>query len=78
MTRILAIARLELRRLLRSKTSFTLLLLVPALQVVLFGYAIRPQAEHVRVAIAAPTPQSAAPIIGRQRFEYDVSNIMPT
>ena len=77
MTRILAIARLELRRLLRSKTSFTLLLLVPALQVVLFGYAIRPQAVHVRVSIAAPTPHSAAPIIARIKLLHGLDLVGP-
>ncbi|OAH45375.1 hypothetical protein AX777_17340 [Sphingobium yanoikuyae] len=49
-----AVARVEFLRLLRSPTSFTLLLLVPALQVLLFGYAIRPSGAHVGVAIAGP------------------------
>lgn len=48
----LAVAKVELLRLLRSPTSFTLLLLVPALQILLFGYAIRPSAAQVEVAIA--------------------------
>jgi ABC-2 type transport system permease protein len=50
----LAVAKVELLRLLRSPTSFTLLLLVPALQILLFGYAIRPSAAEVEVAIAGP------------------------
>lgn len=49
-----AVVRVEVARLLRTPTSFTLLLLVPALQVLLFGYAIRPDAAHVRVAVAGP------------------------
>ncbi len=52
--RIGGVARLELQRLLRARVTFTLLLLVPALQVVLFGYAIRPDAASITVAIAAP------------------------
>lgn len=52
--RIGALARVELLRLLRSRMSLTLLLIVPALQVLLFGYAIRPTAASVSVAIAAP------------------------
>jgi ABC-2 type transport system permease protein len=52
--RILAVARIELVQLLRSRTTFTLLILVPALQVLLFGYAIRPGGAQVKVAIAAP------------------------
>ncbi|MDH7971588.1 ABC transporter permease [Sphingomonas sp. AR_OL41] len=58
--RIAAVARIELLRLMRSRTTFTLLVLVPALQVLLFGYAIRPIAVSVSVAVAAPTPANAA------------------
>ncbi len=50
----IAVSRVELLRLLRSPTSFTLLLLVPALQILLFGYAIRPTSAAVAVAIAGP------------------------
>lgn len=60
--RIAAVARVELLRLTRSRTTFTLLVLVPALQVLLFGYAIRPTASSVRVAVAAPTPANAADV----------------
>ena len=59
MNRILAIARIELLRLLRSRATFTLLLLVPAMQVLLFGYAIRPTPAHITIAVAAPTPADA-------------------
>lgn len=58
--RIAAISRVEVLRLLRSRTTFTLLVVVPALQVLLFGYAIRPNVANVSVAIAAPTPANAA------------------
>ena len=60
--RVLAVARIELLQLLRSRVTFTLLLLVPALQVLLFGFAIRPDAE-VRVAVAAPDPAVAERIV---------------
>ena len=53
--RILAVARVELLRLLRSRMSITLLLIVPAMQVLLFGYAIRPTAASVSIVIAAPS-----------------------
>ena len=53
--RIGAVAKVEWLRLLRSRTTLTLLLLVPAMQVLLFGYAIRPTATTVSVAIAAPS-----------------------
>lgn len=57
---VLAVARAEWLRSSRQRMTFTMLLVVPALQVILFGYAIRPKAAQLRVAIAAPTPQSAA------------------
>ena len=69
MSVVVAIARLELARLLRARTSFTLLLLVPALQVILFGTAIRPQPAQITVAIAAPAPQSAAAVAERLRAD---------
>ena len=75
MSAMLAIARLELARLLRARTSFTLLLLVPALQVILFGYAIQPQATQISVAIAAPTPQNAEVVAQRLRTEAGITVI---
>lgn len=60
--RILAVARVETLQLLRSRVTFTLLLLVPALQVLLFGFAIRPTGVDVAVAIAAPTLEIAAQV----------------
>ena len=57
--RLFAVARVEMLRLFRSRMALTLLLVVPALQVVLFGFAIRPAATSVSVAIAAPTAQAS-------------------
>lgn len=61
--RIAAVARVELLRLLRTRIAFTLLVVVPLLQVVLFGLAIRPDAA-ISIAIAAPTPADAARVAG--------------
>jgi ABC-2 type transport system permease protein len=60
---VMAVSRVEWLRLTRSRVTFTLLLLVPALQVVLFGLAIRPEAALVTIAVAAPTPESAASVV---------------
>lgn len=60
---VAALARLELTRLARSRIAFTLLLLVPLLQILLFGYAVRPNGM-VSVAIAAP-PGPAADAVAR-------------
>lgn len=54
LSRILAMSRIETLRILRLRIAFTLLFLVPALQVLLFGHAIRPSAATVDIAIAAP------------------------
>lgn len=53
MTPMLAVARVELTRLLRARTALTLLVVVPLMQLILFGYAIRPVATGGRVAVAA-------------------------
>jgi ABC-2 type transport system permease protein len=57
--RICALASVEITRLLRTRIAFTLLVVLPLLQVVLFGFAIRPDAQ-VSVAIAGPTPVAVA------------------
>ena len=62
LSRIAAIARVETLRLLRARMTFTLLIAVPALQLILFGYAIRPGAGVVTVAIAAPSSAAARPL----------------
>ncbi len=56
--RIAAVAAVECTRLLRTRIALTLLLVVPLLQIVLFGTAIRPDAT-VAVAVAAPTVANA-------------------
>ena len=53
---ILAIARVETQRLLRTPASLTLLLVVPILQLLLFGTAIRPDGASIPVAIAGRDP----------------------
>ena len=59
--RMSAIARVEWTRLLRTRIALTLLIIVPVLQIILFGTAIRPDAA-VTMAIAAPTPANAASV----------------
>jgi ABC-2 type transport system permease protein len=67
--RIFGVARVEWLRLIRAPMTFTLLLIVPAMQVLLFGYAIRPTSATVSVAIAAPshaTAQKIAAVLAKQ------------
>ncbi|MEY2928099.1 MAG: hypothetical protein RL367_2576, partial [Pseudomonadota bacterium] len=74
---ILAVAQVELIRLMRSRMTFTLLLLVPVLQVILFGTAIRPEPTSVRVAVAAPSAVSAASVIKAIRADHHFQLIGP-
>ena len=50
--------RKELFHILRDKRTLTVLLLLPVVQVVIFGYAIRTDVEDVRVAIVDPKPDT--------------------
>lgn len=70
--RIAAIAAVEWARLLRTRVALTLLVLVPLLQIVLFGTAIRPDAP-IAVAIAAPTPANAANVAGELRKQRNIA-----
>lgn len=73
-----AIARVEVIRLLRTRVALTLLLLVPAFQVILFGYAIRPQGSTVTIVIAAPTSQMAAAVSKRLGTETGLKIVSDT
>ncbi len=50
--RISAVARVETLRLLRDRTSLSLILVVPAVQILLFGYAVDLEAKNITLAIA--------------------------
>jgi len=57
----------ELHHILRDKQTLTVLLLMPLVQVVLFGFALRSDVRDVRVVIVDPTPDHAT-IALRNRF----------
>jgi ABC-2 type transport system permease protein len=50
--RMLAVARVELIHLTRDPTSISLILIVPAVQIVLFGYTVNLTPKHVPIAIS--------------------------
>jgi ABC-2 type transport system permease protein len=50
--RISAVARVETLRLVRDRVAISLIALVPAVQIVLFGYAVNLDPKNVRIAIA--------------------------
>jgi len=53
--RIVAVARIETLHLIRDRTTISLLLVVPAIQLVLFGYAVNLDPKHVPLVIARET-----------------------
>lgn len=57
----------EVHHILRDRQTLTILLLMPLVQVVLFGYALRSDVREVRVAIVDPAPDYAT-IELRNRF----------
>jgi ABC-2 type transport system permease protein len=69
--RIAAVAAVEWTRLIRTRIALTLLLVVPLLQIILFGTAIRPDAA-VRVAVAAPTVGNAETVAKALRKQHNL------
>jgi ABC-2 type transport system permease protein len=57
----------ELRHILRDRQTLTILLMLPLVQVVLFGFAIRTDINDIRLAIVDPSPDYAT-IALRDRF----------
>jgi len=53
--RMLAIARIESLHLIHDSTSIALILIIPAVQIVLFGYAVNLIAKDIPIAISGDT-----------------------
>ena len=53
-----AFVRKEIHHILRDRHTLAVLLLMPLLQVVLFGYALRTDVRDLRVAVVDPTPDA--------------------
>jgi ABC-2 type transport system permease protein len=49
----------ELRHILRDRQTLTILLMMPLVQVILFGYALRSDVRDIRLAVVDPTPDHA-------------------
>src|SRR5215216_4441011 len=58
----------EVRHILRDRQTLTVLLLMPLVQVVLFGYALRSDVRDVRMAIVDPSSDYATLAL-RDRFQ---------
>ena len=57
----------ELHHILRDRQTLTILLMMPLVQVILFGYALRSDVRNIRMAVVDPTPDQAT-IELRSRF----------
>ena len=57
----------ELRHILRDRQTLTILLALPLVQVVLFGFALRSDVRDIRLAVVDPSPDNAT-IALRHRF----------
>lgn len=64
LTRILAVARVELLRLLRDRTSISLVLVVPAFQIILFGAAVDLNPKNIPIAVAGGSPSAQEQVVG--------------
>jgi len=76
-----AFVRKELRHILRDRQTLAILLLLPLVQVVLFGFALRTDVRDVRVAFVEPAPDAATTAL-RARFagsgRFRVVAVAPT
>lgn len=67
MTALLGLLRKEVYHILRDRRTLTVIVVLPVLQVIIFGYAIRTDVDHVRLAIVDPAPDSVTLAL-RSRF----------
>lgn len=71
----------ETRHVLRDRQTLVILLLMPLVQVLLYGYAIRTDVRGVRAVIVDPTPdQTTRSLLSRfeQTSRYEVRGVLPT
>lgn len=69
--RMMAVARIETLRLTRDRVAISLIALVPAVQIVLFGYAVNLDPKNVSIAIAgsdASSVERAARVVGETGY----------
>jgi ABC-2 type transport system permease protein len=67
MKALIGLLRKEVYHILRDRRTLLVIIVLPVLQVVIFGYAIRTDVDHVRLAIVDPAPDIATLAI-RSRF----------
>src|SRR6478735_11546308 len=71
----------EIRHILRDRQTLTILLLMPLVQVVLFGFALRSDVRNIRLAVVDALPDYATLAL-RQRFttsgRFTIVAVAPT
>ena len=75
MRSLIGLLRKEGYHILRDRRTLTVLIVLPVLQVVLFGYAIRTDVRDVRLAIVDPTPDYATVAL---RYRFGAGGIFDT
>ena len=81
LARMMAIARIEAVRLIRDRVAVSLIALVPAVQILLFGYAVNLDPKSVPIAIAggdASSAERAARIVGETGYFMIVGDRLPS
>ena len=79
--RTMAVARIETLRLIRDRVAISLIALVPAVQIVLFGYAINLDPKDVPIVIAGsdrPLVERAARIVGETGYFKIIGEGLPS
>jgi ABC-2 type transport system permease protein len=67
MKALFGLLRKEVYHILRDRRTLVVIVALPVLQVIIFGYAIRTDVDHVRLAIVDPAPDSVT-LAMRARF----------
>jgi ABC-2 type transport system permease protein len=78
---MMAVARIETLRLTRDRVAISLIALVPAVQIVLFGYAVNLDPRNVPIAIAGGDSSSierAARIVGETGYFMIIGEALPS
>ena len=79
--RMVAVARVETLRLMRDRVAISLIALVPAVQIVLFGYAVNLDPKNVPIAIAggdSPSVERAARVVGETGYFKLIGEALPS
>jgi drug efflux transport system permease protein len=75
MTALLGLIRKEVYHILRDRRTLVVIVALPVLQVILFGYAIRTDVDQARLAIVDPTPD---PVTLALRARFDAAGVFRT